>query len=99
MLILTDECWLLQSLPYGKKIVDVVADDKHFFIGDEGFKVIIMEKGTNVIVDKIDCSSYVVALTRTGENHIRVCGENDTSFFINMKTFQTDRHNEKIYCW
>lgn len=86
MLILTDKCKLLQSLPYGKKINDVVADDKHFFIADEGFRVIIMQKADLVIVDKIDCSSYVITLTIIGEHHIRVCGENDTTFFINMKT-------------
>lgn len=98
LLILDSHCKLLQTLPYGKIIVDVVADDKHFFIGDNGFKVIIMEKDSLVIVNKIDCRSYVAALTKVGENLIRVVGDQDMSFYINTKTLEVEK-TDKIYCW
>ena len=53
ILILSEHCEILQSLPFTKKVVDAVADKRHIFIGIEMCQVLVMAKSSLIIVEKI----------------------------------------------
>jgi len=88
LLILDDNCHLLQSLPYGKKISDAVASDKHIFVGIEFRKVLIIEKKKPfTVIEKIDCKFRISSMAMNERNEVRVCGERGLSFYIKTHDF------------
>lgn len=67
----------MQSLPYGKQVVDAVANNFHIFIGIEFHKLLIIEKKPPFcVVDKLNFDNKVHALCRNERNEVRVVGAN-----------------------
>jgi len=86
--IFNDRCEKLQMLPYGKRAMDAVASDKHIFIGIYFNKVLILEnKYPFTVVAKVDTDKKVLCMCRNELHEIRVCGEENLSFYINENTF------------
>ena len=87
-------CERLQSLPYGKFVSDAAASPNHIFVAVEFNKVLIIEKKKPfIVVDKIDTSAKILALTRNERNEIRVTGRDNMSFYIKEHTFTTETSN------
>jgi hypothetical protein len=89
IMIFNDRCEKLQMLPYGKRAMDAVASDTHIFIGMYHNKVLILErKFPFTVVSKVDTDKKILCMCRNELHEIRVCGEDELSFYINEHTFE-----------
>ena len=85
ILLLDSQCKLLQSLPYGKQVVDAIADKNHIFVGIEFHKLLIIEKKHPFcVVDKISFDNKVHVLCRNERNELRVVGANGMNNYVDL---------------